>query len=57
MTKILINATHPEELRVASVDGSALYDLEIDRPKGQTKSNIYLGTITHVAPAFGSCIC
>lgn len=52
MNRILINATHQEELRVALVDGQTLYDLDIDRSvKGQTKSNIYAGIITHVAPA------
>jgi ribonuclease E len=51
MTRILINATHPEELRVALVDGATLYDLDVDRRKVQTKSNIYSGIITHVAPA------
>src|SRR5262245_11737980 len=52
MNRILINATHHEELRVALVDGQTLYDLDIDRSlKGQTKSNVYWGVITHVAPA------
>ena len=52
MNRILINATHQEELRVALVDGQTLYDLDIDRSvKAQTKSNIYWGVITHVAPA------
>ncbi len=52
MNRILINATHQEELRVALVDGQTLYDLDIDRSlRGQTKSNIYWGVITHVAPA------
>ena len=52
MNRILINATHQEELRVALVDGQTLYDLDIDRSvKGQTKSNIYWGVITHIAPA------
>jgi ribonuclease E len=30
MKKILINATQPEELRVAMVDGQRLYDLDIE---------------------------
>ena len=52
MNRILINATHQEELRVALVDGQTLYDLDIDRSvRAQTKSNIYWGVITHVAPA------
>ena len=32
MKKILINATQPEELRVAMVDGQRLYDLDIENP-------------------------
>ena len=30
MKKMLINATQPEELRVALVDGQRLYDLDIE---------------------------
>ncbi|MEO1962878.1 MAG: Rne/Rng family ribonuclease [Cycloclasticus sp.] len=49
MKRILINATHPEELRVALVDGQKLYDLDIEVPeKEQKKSNIYKGIITRV---------
>jgi len=46
---MLINATHPEELRVALVDGQKLYDLDIEVPaREQKKSNIYKGLITRV---------
>ncbi|MEH6503823.1 MAG: Rne/Rng family ribonuclease [Cycloclasticus sp.] len=49
MKRMLINATHPEELRVALVDGQKLYDLDIEVPeKEQKKSNIYKGVITRV---------
>ncbi len=49
MKRILINATHAEELRVALVDGQKLYDLDIEVPeKEQKKSNIYKGLITRV---------
>ncbi len=49
MKKILINATQPEELRVAMVDGQRLYDLDIEnRTRLQKKSNIYKGKITRV---------
>ncbi len=52
MKRILINATHEEELRVAMVDGQRLYDLDIDVPsKGQKKGNIYKGKITRVEPS------
>jgi ribonuclease E len=39
MKKILINATQPEEVRVAMVDGQRLYDLDIEnRQRIQTKA-------------------
>lgn len=52
MKKMLINATQPEELRVALVDGQRLYDLDIEnRTRVQKKSNIYKGKITRVEPS------
>ena len=49
---MLINATQPEELRVALVDGQKLYDFDIELPSNeQKKSNIYKGTITRVEPS------
>jgi ribonuclease E len=52
MKKMLINATQPEELRVAMVDGQRLYDLDIEnRTRIQKKSNIYKGKITRVEPS------
>ncbi len=52
MKRMLINATQPEELRVALVDGQKLYDFDIEVPsKEQKKSNIYKGIITHVEPS------
>ncbi|HHH43497.1 MAG TPA: Rne/Rng family ribonuclease [Gammaproteobacteria bacterium] len=49
---MLINATQPEELRVALVDGQKLFDLDIEVPsRGQKKSNIYKGKITRVEPS------
>lgn len=52
MKKILINATQPEELRVAMVDGQRLYDLDIEnRTRVQKKSNIYKAKITRVEPS------
>ncbi len=49
---MLINATQPEELRVALVDGQKLYDFDIEIPsKEQKKSNIYKGIITRVEPS------
>jgi len=49
MKRMLINATHAEELRVALVDGQKLYDLDIEVPaREQKKSNVYKGIITRV---------
>ena len=52
MKRMLINATQPEELRVALVDGQKLYDLDIESgAREQKKSNIYKGKITRVEPS------
>ena len=49
MRRMLINATQPEELRVALVDGQKLYDFDIEIPsREQKKANIYKGVITRV---------
>ena len=52
MKRMLINASHPEELRVAMVDGQRLYDLDIEhRTREQKKANIYKGRITRIEPS------
>ncbi|QXP83565.1 Rne/Rng family ribonuclease [Methylococcus sp. Mc7] len=52
MKRMLINATQPEELRVALVDGQKLYDFDIEIPsREQKKANIYKGLITRVEPS------
>lgn len=49
MRRMLINATQPEELRVALVDGQWLYDLDMEtQGKQQKKANIYKGRITRI---------
>jgi ribonuclease E len=49
MKRMLVNATQPEELRVAMVDGQKLYDLDIESSgREQKKSNIYKGKVTRV---------
>jgi ribonuclease E len=49
---MLINATQPEELRVALVDGQRLYDLDIEVPsREKRKANIYKGRITRLEPS------
>ena len=52
MKRMLINATQPEEARVALVDGQWLYDLDIEnRYREQKKANIYKGKITRIEPS------
>jgi ribonuclease E len=49
--KMLINATHPEENRVAIVDDGILTELDIEiAGKEQTKGNIYKGLVVRVEP-------
>lgn len=49
---MLINATQPEELRVAIVDGQKLFNLDIELPgREQKKANIYKAKITRVEPS------
>ena len=52
MKRMLINATQPEELRVAIVDGQSLFNLDIEHPgREQKKANVYKGRITRVEPS------
>jgi ribonuclease E len=52
MKRMLFNATHSEELRVAIVDGQKLIDLDIESSTyQQKKGNIYKAKITRVEPS------
>ncbi|MEE4219295.1 MAG: Rne/Rng family ribonuclease [Xanthomonadales bacterium] len=56
MKRMLINATQPEELRVAIADGQILVDLDIEVPsQEQKKSNVYKGRITRIEPSLEAC--
>jgi len=56
MKRMLFNATQPEELRVAIVDGQKLIDLDIETAgKEQRKSNIYKASITRLEPSLEAC--
>jgi ribonuclease E len=56
MKRMLFNATHAEELRVAIVDGQKLVDIDIETAgREQRKSNIYKGVITRVEPSLEAC--
>ena len=47
MKRMLINATQPEELRVAMTRGDSLYDLDIENiNEVRRKGNIYKGIVT-----------
>ncbi len=52
MKRMLFNATHSEELRVAIVDGQTLVDLDIEFVNNENKrGNIYKGIVTKVEPS------
>ena len=52
MKRMLFNATHQEELRVAIVNGQELLDLDIEATvNNQRKGNIYKGRVTRVEPS------
>jgi len=52
MKRMLINATHSEETRVALVDGQRLYDFDLEHhARVQKKANIYKGRVTRVEPS------
>jgi len=53
MTKrMLIDATHPEETRVALVDGNQLEDFDVEvSSRRQLKGNIYLAKVVRVEPS------
>ena len=52
MKRMLINATQPEEVRVALVDGQRLYDLDIESTaREQKKSNIYKARVIRIEPS------
>jgi len=50
--KMLINATQPEEVRVALIKNNRLYDLDIECPaEAKKKGNIYKATVTRREPS------
>ena len=56
MKRMLFNATHAEELRVAIVDGQKLIDIDIESAgRENRKSNIYKGLVTRVEPGLEAC--
>lgn len=56
MKRMLINATQPEERRLAIVDGQKLLDYEIEiEGREQRKGNIYKAVVTRVEPSLEAC--
>ncbi len=56
MKRMLFNATHQEELRVAIVDGQKLIDIDIETAgREQRKGSIYKGVITRIEPGLEAC--
>ncbi len=50
--RIIIDAVHPEEIRVAQANDERLEDFDIETAaKRQIKSNIYLGKVTRIEPS------
>ena len=50
--RMLVDATHPEETRVAVVNGNRLEDLDFEiASRKQLKGNIYLAKVTRVEPS------
>lgn len=56
MKRMLFNATHQEELRVAIVEDQKLINFDIETTsKVQRRGNIYKGIITRVEPSLEAC--
>ena len=56
MKRMLINATQPEERRLAIVDGQKLIDFETEiEGREQRKGNIYKAVVTRVEPSLEAC--
>ncbi len=52
VTRMLIDATHPEETRVVVVNGTRLEELDVETStKKQLKGNIYLAKVVRVEPS------
>jgi len=55
MKRMLINATQPEELRVALVDGQSIYDFDIEQSgQERKKSNIYKAKVSRIEQSLGA---
>jgi ribonuclease E len=56
MKRMLINATQPEECRLAIVDGQKLLDYEIEiAGREHRKGNVYKAVVTRIEPSLEAC--
>ena len=52
---MLVNATQPEEVRIAITDGNDLFDLDIENvAEVRRKGNIYKGKVSRIEPSLGA---
>ena len=55
MKRMLINATQPEEMRVALIDGQSIYDFDLEQQGHERKrSNIYKAKISRIEQSLGA---
>ena len=55
MKRMLVNATQPEELRVALVDGQSIYDFDLEQlGQERKKSNIYKARVSRIEQSLGA---
>jgi len=55
-TRMLIDASHPEETRVVIADGNRLEEFDVEsESRKQLKGNIYLAKVTRVEPSLQAC--
>jgi len=55
MKRMLVNATQPEEVRIAITDGNELFDLDIENiAEVRRKGNIYKGKVSRIEPSLGA---
>ena len=55
MKRMLVNATQPEEVRIAITDGNSLFDLDVENiAEVRRKGNIYKGKVSRIEPSLGA---
>ena len=55
MKRMLINASQPEELRLALVDGQSLYDFDLEQIGYERKrANIYKARVSRIEQSLGA---